>query len=402
VPGAGTPPPELAGRRDVLERAQITLERVRQKRPSKSFLLVGLRGVGKTVLLNRINEIAESGGYHPVYIEASEDKQLSEILIPALKQLLFTLDRMENLNYQVKRALRVLKSFANSVKITVKELEIGLEIDPEKGTADSGDINADLSELFLAVGSAADARATAVPIIIDELQYLSAAQLGALIGAIHRVVQKQLPLVLIGAGLPQLVGLSGKSKSYAERLFDFPKIGALELSDARKAIAEPAEREGVTFDKIALDEIVRVTEGYPYFLQEWGYHCWKIADRSPITLDVVQEATKTAISNLDESFFRVRFDRLTPREKDYLRSMADLGSGPHRSGGVAENMSVSVRSVAPIRASLIKKGMIYSPAHGDTAFTVPLFDQFLRRTMPAPLWEGRSLNLFSPKADLPT
>jgi Cdc6-like AAA superfamily ATPase len=218
VPGAGTPPPELAGRRDVLERAQITLERVRQKRPSKSFLLVGLRGVGKTVLLNRINEIAESGGYHPVYIEASEDKQLSEILIPALKQLLFTLDRMENLNYQVKRALRVLKSFANSVKITVKELEIGLEIDPEKGTADSGDINADLSELFLAVGSAADARATAVPIIIDELQYLSAAQLGALIGAIHRVVQKQLPLVLIGAGLPQLVGLSGKSKSYAERL----------------------------------------------------------------------------------------------------------------------------------------------------------------------------------------
>jgi hypothetical protein len=202
--------------------------------------------------------------------------------------------------------------------------------------------------------------------------------------AIHKVNQKQLPLLLIGAGLPQLVGLTGKSKSYAERLFDFPKIGALKKTDAWNALQEPVEREGVKFDYEALEAITRATEGYPYFLQEWGYHTWNIAVGSPIAIDDVKAAYTAVIQRLDESFFRVRFDRLTPRERDYLRAMSELGPGPHRSGDIADRLRVNVHSVAPLRSALIKKGMIFSPQHGDTAFTVPLFDEFMKRIMPKP------------------
>jgi hypothetical protein len=201
--------------------------------------------------------------------------------------------------------------------------------------------------------------------------------------AVHKIGQKKLPLVLVGAGLPQLVGLTGKSKSYAERLFDFPEIGALSAFDAKKALSVPVRSAGVLFENDALDEIIRVTKGYPYFLQEWGYHAWNIATRSPITYGVIKSAHDAVLERLDANFFRVRFDRLTPREKDYLRAMAELGPGSHRSGEVADLLHVEVRSVAPCRGGLIKKGMIYSPAHGDTAFTVPLFDDFMKRTMPA-------------------
>lgn len=193
---------------------------------------------------------------------------------------------------------------------------------------------------------------------------------------------QQLPVVLVGAGLPQLVGKMGRSKSYAERLFDFPQIGKLDKPDARRALEEPASNAGVRFAAPALNEIITVTEGYPYFLQEWGYQSWNIAESSPITLAHAQSATAVAIQRLDRSFFRVRFDRLTPREKDYLRAMAELGEGPHRSGDIADALGVKVETVAPLRSSLIRKGMIYSPQHGDTAFTVPLFDQFMKRVMP--------------------
>jgi len=383
VPGAGTSPPELAGREDLLEKAAITLARIRLGRPSKSFMLVGLRGVGKTVLLNRIEELAEREGYRALMIEAHENKSLAALLLPPLRQLLLALDRIELVNEQVKRGLRILKSFASAVKFNVGEFEVGLDIDPERGAADSGDLEADLPELLLAIAQAAQARSTAVALIIDEVQYLKQKELSALIMAIHKIAQRNLPLVLIGAGLPQLVALAGDSKSYAERLFDYPKMDALSDADSREAIEEPAGREGVTFEPAALTKIVELTKGYPYFLQEWGYHIWNIAEKSPITPALVDAASKFAIDRLDESFFRVRFDRSTPREKDYLYAMAKLGTGAHRSGDIAEVLGVAVQSIAPVRSSLIKKGMVYSPAHGDTAFTVPLFDEFLLRIMGA-------------------
>ena len=382
APGAGTPPPELAGRSEIISRAETTLARILQAKPSKSFLFVGLRGVGKTVLLNRMQEMSEAQKYKAVFVEATEEKPLPALLYPYLRQLLLSLDRMENLNEQVKRGLRVLRSFANSVKVRYEGIEVGLDVDPEIGSADSGDLEADLSELMLAIAYAAASRKVAVALIIDEMQYLTETELSALITSIHRINQKQLPFILIGAGLPQLVGLTGKSKSYAERLFDFSRIGPLTNQDARAALQGPAQREGAEFTAEALSEIIRVTEGYPYFLQEWGYHAWNIAPASPIELETISKSHEAVTARLDESFFRVRFDRLTPSEKDYLRAMAELSS-PRRSGDIASILGVQGTSVAPRRSALIKKGMIYSPAHGDTEFTVPLFDLFMKRIMPA-------------------
>jgi hypothetical protein len=234
----------------------------------------------------------------------------------------------------------------------------------------------------MALGEAAKARSTVVVLLIDELQYLSEEELSALIMAMHKVSQRQLPVVLVGAGLPQLVGNMGRSKSYAERLFDFPTLGPLAKSDAEVAIVEPIRHEGEQIAKPAVALIVGASQGYPYFIQAWGYAAWNAADKSPISKRAVDMAQDSVLKNLDESFFRVRFDRLTPLEKRYLRAMAELGAGPHRSGDIADVLGVKVQSVAPTRNSLIRKGMIFSPAHGDTAFTVPLFDDFLKRQMP--------------------
>ncbi len=382
APGAGTPPPALVGREEVLENARVTLARIKEGRSAKSFLLIGLRGVGKTVLLNRIQEMAEDAKYKAIFIEAPENKRLPALLTPALRQVLLSLDRIENVNEHVKRGLRVLKSFVGAFKLSMGDFDLALDIDPEKGTADSGDLEVDLPELLIAVAYAAEARGTPVTILIDEMQYLNENELSALIMAIHKVAQKKLPLLLIGAGLPQLVGLTGKSKSYAERLFDFPKIDKLLPQDAKNALQTPVRNESVSFSASALNEIISLTQGYPYFLQEWGYHTWNIADASPISLDAVKAANNIVIQRLDESFFRVRFDRLTPRERDYLRAMAELGPGPHRSGDIADVLGVDVHSVAPLRNGLIRKGMIFSPAHGDTAFTVPLFDEFMNPISP--------------------
>jgi len=381
-PGAGTPPPELAGRQHILDKAHIMFERLKAGRSEKSFLLIGLRGVGKTVLLNEINRLSEQSGYNSILLEAHERKSLAALLLPPLRQLLFKLDRMENLSSKVKRSFHVLKSFMNSVKMKIQDIEISLDIDPEIGTADSGDLESDLPALLEAIAEAALDRKTAVAIIIDELQYLSEHEMSALIMAIHRIAQKKLPLALVGAGLPQLVGLMGRSKSYAERLFDFPRIGPLEKSDAIAALRGPAKEQDVEITDSALREIMVQTQGYPYFLQEWGYQAWNLAEKSPIDLLTIKVATKESIQRLDESFFRVRFDRLTPREKEYLHSLAVLGDGAQRSGDIADKLRVTPQSVAPIRNSLIKKGMIYSPAHGDTDFTVPLFGAFMKRVMP--------------------
>jgi len=382
APGAGSPPPELVGREPILEQARILLGRVKVKKPEKSLLLTGLRGVGKTVLLNEIERMAKSADYRTILIEAHEDKPLGPLLAPHLRQVFYDLNRLAGAGDKVKRGLAVLKGFLNGIKVSVGDIEIGLDIEPERGAADSGDLEVDLPNLFLAVGEAAEERRTAVALLIDEVQYFNHKELGALIMAMHRVQQRQLPLVLLGAGLPILPGLAGESKSYAERLFSFPDIAALSEADAAKALYEPALAAGVVFETPALAEVFRLTQGYPYFLQEWGYQSWNLAPASPITLAIAQAASAEAIPRLDRNFFRVRFDRLTPSEKNFLRAMAHLGPGAQRSGDIAHTLGVKVTSLGPVRAKLIRKGMIYSPAYGDIAFTVPLFDEFMRRAIP--------------------
>jgi len=381
-PGAGSPPPELVGRDPVLEQARILLGRVRQRRPEKSMLLTGLRGVGKTVLLNEIKRMADDDGYRTIFIEAHEGKALGPLIAPYLRSLLYDLDRIAGTGDKVKRGLAVLRSFIGALKLTMGDISIGLDIEPEKGAADSGDLEVDLPNLFIAIGEAADDRKIPVAIFIDEIQYFSKKELGALIMGMHKIQQHQLPLVLLGAGLPILPGLAGQSKSYAERLFSFPNIGALSKEDTAKALQDPAKEAGIAFESAALTEVYRLTKGYPYFLQEWGYVAWNVATSSPITLQVIQDATLTVIPRLDENFFRVRYERLTPSEKNFLRAMAELGQDAHRTGDIAEILGVKVTSLGPVRAKLINKGMIYSPAHGDLAFTVPLFRDFMIRTIP--------------------
>lgn len=382
APGAGTPPPELAGRDGLIENVSIALDRIRAGRAAKSVILVGLRGVGKTVLLNRLRLDAEQAGHVTVWLEAPEDRSLPGILAPALRAALFKLDRIAGAADGAKRALRALAGFISAMKVKFGDVEVGLEIDGEAGLADTGNLENDLADLLEATGQAARERNVAFVLFIDELQYVPEEQLAALISALHRCAQRQLPITLVGAGLPQLVGQTGRAKSYAERLFDFPQINTLTSDAARAALVVPASKLNVEFTDGALAEILNQTQGYPYFLQEWGKHAWAAADASPIETEDALRATNDAMDDLDASFFRVRLDRLTPAEKRYLRAMAEIGPGPHRSGDIAAVLKKGVTTVAPVRSGLIAKGMVYSPAHGDTAFTVPLFDGFLRRTIP--------------------
>jgi len=388
APGAGTPPPELAGRDDLLRSMQVALARVRRRSPTKSVLMVGLRGVGKTVLLSRFRDDAERAGLQTVWIEAPESRSLPAILAPQLRQALIRLSRSERARDLARRGLRALAGFAKALRVTYEDIQVGLDLEPEAGLADSGDLEHDLQELLEVVGNAAAAAETALVLFIDELQYVAEEELAALIIALLRSAQRQLPVVLVGAGLPQLRGRMGRAKSYAERLFDFPEVGPLPSAAARVAISKPAEDAGVAFREEALRRIVEETQGYPYFLQEWGKHVWNIAATSPITEEDVATASESAVAALDESFFRVRFDRLTPSEKAYLRAMAELGPGPHRSGDIAEQLHRKVTSLGPVRSHLISKGMVWSPSHGDTAFTVPLFDEFMRRIMPGNQWRS--------------
>ena len=382
APGAGTPPPELAGRGDLLEDAAVALDRVRGGRPAKSLLLTGLRGVGKTVLLNRIARDAENRSFITVQLEAPEERPLPDLLAAPLRAALIRMDRFAAASAAAKRALLALGGFVRAMKVSYHGLEVGVDLGGEPGLADSGVLDHDLGDLLCAAGAAAFDQRTALVLFVDEFQYVEERQFGALIAALHRAAQHELPVTLLGAGLPQLIARTGAAKSYAERLFSFAEIGPLDEDAAVTAIRAPAERLGVTYEPAALQAIARHTQHYPYFLQEWGKHCWDCAEDSPITARDVEAATAQAVAELDAGFFRVRFDRLAPAEKRYLRAMATLGVGPHRSGAVASVLGKSVRSVAPVRAKLIAKGMIYSPAHGDTAFTVPLFDGFLERVMP--------------------
>jgi hypothetical protein len=383
APGAGTPPPELAGRQDILYNAQVLFGRLAAGRSARSMILVGLRGVGKTVLLTQMRRIAESHGFRNIAIEAHEDKSLPELLIPPLQELLFALSTIESSKDYARRALRVLKGFVGSLKFTIEGVSYGLSIDPEPGVADSGDIEADLPRLLTVVAQAAQKAQIPVAIFIDEIQYLPERDFSAAIMGIHRIIQDQLPMVLVAAGLPQTRALAGNSKTYAERLFQFPEVGALQVEHARVAISKPADEKGVAFDEDALALILETTQRYPYFLQQWGYEAWNCAQGpNRITVSDVKRGHEMALSELDQSFFKVRFDRCTPAEKTYMRALAALGSGKQRSGEIADRLGLKVTSLGPTRNNLIRKGMIYSPAHGDTAFTVPLFDAFMKRVMP--------------------
>ncbi len=382
APGAGTQPPELAGRDDIIEKASIALDRFRNGLSARSLLLVGLRGVGKTVLLNRIAQDSEARGFVVVQIEAPEKRSLPALLIPSLRTALIKLDRIAAAGELAKRALRALGGFVGAMKIKYEDIEFGVDLGNEPGVADSGDLERDLIDLFVELGRAAKEKRTALVFFIDELQYVQEEQFASLITALHKCAQEQLPIALIGAGLPQLVGLAGRAKSYAERLFEYPEIGPLSAQDAKIALVLPAEGLNVKFEDGALRGILQQTQSYPYFLQEWGKHSWQCATTSPITIGDVKSATELTISELDASFFRVRFDRLTPSEKRYLRAMAELGPGPHRSGVIANLLNKEVQTVAPTRATLINKGMVYSSAHGDNSFTVPLFDEYMKRVIP--------------------
>ncbi|WP_066268833.1 ATP-binding protein [Hydrogenophaga palleronii] len=398
APGAGTPPPELAGRDALRESLRVALERARIGRPAKSAMLVGLRGVGKTVLLDRVRDDAEMAGIQTVRLEAPEGRSLPALLAPQLRQALLRLSQKEAARDLAIRGLRALAGFASRLKVTYNDIEVGLDYEAEPGLADNGDLEHDLQALMEQVGLAAKAADTALAMFIDELQYVPEAQLAALITALHRTSQRQLPVVLVGAGLPQLRGQLGNAKSYAERLFDFPVIGALPPEAAMQAIEIPLRDEGVAITAPALHEILRLSQGYAYFLQTWGSHTWLAADNSPIGIDVVRKASITAVAALDEGFFRVRFDRCTPKEKRYLRAMAELGDGPHRSGDVAACLDEKVSSLAPTRSTLIGKGMVWSPTHGDTAFTVPMFAAFMQRIMPGNAWrEPESLTRREPR-----
>lgn len=342
-------------------------------------MILGLRGVGKTVLLNQIKDRAIALGYLAEMQEAHDGAELKQLLIPVLRRLLLRLDRVQNTVETVKKGIRILRSFIGNITIAAGGAEVTLGGDSEAGYADSGNLEDDLRDILIATAEAARDAGQPVAIFIDELQYLSKDELGALIRAIHAINQAALPLILFGAGLPQLAGQAGDAKSYAERLFEFPRLGALLEVDAWKALRDPVEDEGARISDEALREIYEKTHGYPYLLQEWGYTAWNIAKDKIITEQDAQAATEESIRKLDESFFRVRFDRTTPAERDYMRCLAELGEGPQRSADVAKKLGRNATSLGPVRDSLIKKGMIYSPEYALIAFTVPLFDEFMRR-----------------------
>ncbi|MCK5137810.1 MAG: ATP-binding protein [Bacteroidales bacterium] len=374
TPGAGTPPPELAGRKSILSAAENAIKRTIGGKAAKSQLMLGLRGVGKTVVLNRINQIAENEGCQTAIFEADPDHSLPELLTLQLHRLLLKLDRRKKVGNDIQKTFSYLRGFASTFRVKYGEFEVGLT-----NELTTGDLTIDLADLFVLIGKASKRRNMVSVILIDELQYVEREDLGALIMALHKILQLQLPLIFFGAGLPQLAKLAGDTKSYAERLFDYPEIDKLDDKSATQAIIYPAKREKVEFEPDAVDLIISETEGYPFFLQVWGSHVWEIAQASPITARDVDFATKKAIQALDNGFFKVRYERLTERQKEYIRAMAAIGHLPVGSSEVATRMNIPMTKAAPIREEIIRKGMIYSPGRGLISFSVPKFDEFLRR-----------------------
>lgn len=379
-PGAGVQPPELAGRDALLEDATIDMERILAGRPANGLMLLGLRGVGKTVLLNRLYKIAGELGFQTAKIEAPEGGVLPRLLIPELRRILHILDLKAASGAKVREAMSAVRNFVGVFKISSGDMEFSLE--PSPGVADTGNLQQDLPALIIAVAEAAAEKKSAIGFFLDEVQYLSPDELASVVVSCHEISQRNLPFYFVGAGLPQIAALAGNAKSYAERLFRYPEIGPLDPDSAERALVKPAEHEGVSLDADAVAEILRLTARYPYFIQVWGAQVWNAAPASPIRRQDVLAVTEAIVAFLDANFFRVRFDRLTPLQQKYLRAMAELGPGPHKTGDIASVLGVLPSAVATTRQQLIKDGMIWSLRHGETAFTVPMFDAFMKRQMP--------------------
>ena len=381
-PGAGYPPPELVGRDPLISQVRIALGRRIGGRHGKHFFLIGLRGVGKTVLLKHVRSIARDMGYEEAFGEAASlgpssgafPRRIAKKIADMLPHL--TKGLAAKASEKIRRSLS-----AFSVGISPDGVSLRIDADTSFSNIDNALMEEDLADLVIAVGEAAAARKKGILIAVDEVQDLSEGELAALIAAAHQADQQELPVLLIGAGLPHLPGKAGNAKSYSERLFNFRRLGPLPEDDARAALLLPAEREGVKIQQAALDLMVSASEGYPYFIQEWGNNTWDVATGRTITADDVKTAEPLVESSLDESFYQVRMGRLTPKETEYLQAMATLGPGPHRSADIAEQLGVRSENISARRKDLIDKGMIHSPAHGEIAFSVPLFHKYLNRIL---------------------
>ena len=385
-PGAGSRPPALVGRDDELAQFDVAVQRLALGRPARSVMLTGLRGVGKTVLLREFGMIARGYGWDHQHLEATEDIDVPEAVATLTRKSVLRLSRVQRLTDQARRAAGVVRSFQLRWNIPVAgSLDLGL--DPVPGFADSGSLEDDLADLFVELGLVARDHEVGVLFTLDEVQHLSREHLAALIVGLHRVSQEELPVMVVGAGLPSLPALAGEAKSYAERLFMFARVDSLDDLDARDALATPAAREGVNWQTDALDLVVEQSRGYPYFIQEFGKESWNIAPGpDSISRRDVEQALPIVTEELDSGFFSVRFDRTTPAEREYLAAMASLGEGPVSSGEVARAMgNRTTQQVGPTRDSLIKRGLCYSPRYGEIAFTVPMFDQYVNRRLRSPL-----------------
>lgn len=378
-PGAGMIPAYLAGRQHLIDEATKLLETISVGFPARSVIYYGLRGVGKTVLLNHMESVADELDIVSEYMEVRERSgSFQQDVALYTYKLINKLSVKENVSNHLKKALSVLKAFA--IKYACGEVSIEISVEPAKGIADTGVLSNDLMELLLALGNVAKAEQKGVVLFIDEIQSLTDAELESLMMAIHRSNQRGLPLIIMAAGLPKIAKLAGDVKSYAERLFSFISIGTLGQEDAEKALQEPASRFGVTYESQALEKILDVTEGYPYFLQEYGKWVWesrKQADQ--ITADDVSQAYTPFEQSLDESFFKVRHDRATPRELEFMIAMVKCNALPCSTKDIAKVMGESVPKISPLRAQLIHKGFIYAAQRGAVDFTVPQFNLYLKR-----------------------
>lgn len=378
TPNAGARPAVLAGRDEELEAFHTLLVRMERGYTEQSMLITGLRGVGKTVLLGAFERRAQERAWAIVRDEISRDDQFPARASDLVRAALFQLAPRERWRDRASRAARALRSFGLTVSPD-GGVTASLDVEPLEGVADSRDFGRDLADLLVALGEAAAEQGTGVVFLIDEMQLLGTRELEALIAALHRTVQANLAITLVGAGLPHLARLTGEAKSYAERLFKFPTIGSLPEDDASRALTEAAAEAGAEWTREAVDAALQFTEGYPFFLQEVGQAAWLEAADSPIDLADVQAALPKVEAKLDAGFFRVRSARTTDEELAYLRGMASLGSGPQEPEKVAEALGRAVTGLSATRAELILKGLIYEQDQGRDAFTVPQFDAYVRR-----------------------
>jgi hypothetical protein len=383
TPNAGASPEILIGRDGQIENFQTLLKRLARGRSEQSMIITGLRGVGKTVLLNRFLEIANEENWEVVEFEASkhDDRYFRQTMFSQMKAALLRLSPRAKWSARARRAAEVLSAFGVSVD-NQGTWSISWDVPPAEGLADHGDLGMDLTDVFVAIGEAAQEQKKGLVVLIDEVQFLRATQLEALIQAIHKTVQRKLPITFVGAGLPQIAELAGDAKSYAERLFKFPQIDSLTGEDARKALTEPAAAEGAVFEADAVDLAMEITRGYPYFIQELGYQVWNVASKNRIYRNDIVLARDAYDAKLDSSFFRVRLDRSTPLQTAYMRAMAQLGPDAQKASEVARVMGRDSTQVGPTRAELIEMGLLYTPEHGYAAFTVPDFDKFMLRAVP--------------------